>query len=88
MKFKAEEVKTQEELALIAEGKIVPEAVLAKRTRVLIPIDDAAKASEACRPAIDAGLYTPKKGEEPEVMRKKIKERELENWKKGKGLPT
>lgn len=53
-----------------------------------IPLDRGAKAMEnIVRPAIEAGVYVPKKGETPAEMKKKNEEMELESMKKGIGLP-
>lgn len=87
-KFKCVEVMTEDEEALIADKKPVPRELKLERKRVLVPLDDGAKASHACQAAIDLGVYKPKPGEDIEEMKKKNWKREHEAFKKGKGLPT
>jgi hypothetical protein len=83
------EIKTDDELALEAKGELATRELKLQRKRVLVPIDDAAKASvSGCQEAIDTGLYKPAKGEAPEEMKKKLRERETKLAATGKGLPT
>lgn len=94
-KFRCEEVLGDEEQAEIAKAKVEKrEPVITKemkldRKRALIPVNDAAKATvNAIQYAIDAGVYRPAKGESPEEMKEKLRKREAEFAKLGKGLPT
>ncbi len=87
--FKVEHIKSEEELILDKEGKIVPREVKLQGKRVFVPVNDAAKAmANGCQEAIDLGIYKPAKGETPEEMKKKLRKREDEFAKLGKGLPT
>lgn len=88
-KFTCVEVKTPEELQMEKEGKIVPRELKLERRRVLVPVNDAAKAmKDTCQEAIDLGLYKPEKGQTPDEMKEKLRKKETEYAKMGKGLPT
>lgn len=87
--YRCQEVVSDDEKALVAEGKPVPKEIKLDRKRVWIPINDAAKATKnGCQEAIDLGLYKPAKGESPDEMKEKLLKKETELAKLGKGLPT
>lgn len=60
---------------VITEETMLPNGKVKPGVTVWIPLDDAAKASNLCEAAIQAGVYKPKDGETPPEMAEKLRKK-------------